>query len=135
MLLVTRRQLRRNRAAIKVSCRLAPKVLVGERALAWIAAYRDGARSELVGLQDDGTLFLNALGNPLKPFHLTCLVRNYVVKSGIGKEGACHLFRHTMATLMLEKGADTRYIQAMLGHASLETTQILPFTNILSTVR
>ena len=97
---------------------------IGERALAWIAVYRDQARPELVGLQDDGTLFLNTLGNPLKPFHLTCLVRQYVVKSGIGKEGACHLFRHTMATLMLENGADTRYIQAMLGHASLETTQI-----------
>ena len=97
---------------------------IGERALAWIAAYRDQARPELVGLQDDGTLFLNSLGNPLKPFHLTCLAGQYVKRSGIGKEGACHLFRHTMATLMLENGADTRYIQAMLGHASLETTQI-----------
>jgi integrase/recombinase XerD len=97
---------------------------IGERALAWIAAYRDRARPELVGLQDDGTLFLNSLGNPLKPFHLTILAGQYVKKSGIGKEGCCHLFRHTMATLMLENGADTRYIQAMLGHASLETTQI-----------
>jgi len=97
---------------------------IGERALCWIAAYRDGARPELVDLQDDGTLFLNAVGNPMKPTHLTTLVKAYVKKSGIGKEGACHLFRHTMATLMLENGADTRYIQAMLGHASLETTQI-----------
>lgn len=97
---------------------------IGERALAWIAAYRDWGRPELVGLQDDGTLFLNALGNPLKPYHLTILVKNHVTKSGIGKAGACHMFRHTMATLMLENGADTRYIQAMLGHASLETTQI-----------
>ena len=97
---------------------------IGERALAWIAAYRDQARPELVVGPDSGTLFLNALGNPLKPFHLTILAGQYVKKSGIGKEGACHLFRHTMATLMLENGADTRYIQAMLGHASLETTQI-----------
>ena len=42
----------------------------------------------------------------------------------IGKKGSCHMFRHTMATLMLENGADIRYIQAMLCHADLRTTQI-----------
>ena len=51
-------------------------------------------------------------------------MRGYVNAAEIGKSGSCHLFRHTMATLMLENGADIRYIQAMLGHAELSTTQI-----------
>jgi integrase/recombinase XerD len=52
------------------------------------------------------------------------LVRDYVDAAAIGKTGSCHLFRHTMATLMLEGGADVRFIQAMLGHSNLETTQV-----------
>lgn len=55
---------------------------------------------------------------------MTQLVRGYVNASGIGKRGSCHLFRHTMATLMLEGGCDIRYIQAMLGHVKLDTTTI-----------
>ncbi len=43
---------------------------------------------------------------------------------GVGKEGACRIFRHTVATLMLDGGADIRYVQEMLGHSELETTQI-----------
>ncbi|WP_031496145.1 tyrosine-type recombinase/integrase [Bryobacter aggregatus] len=48
----------------------------------------------------------------------------YVKAAQIKKQGSCHMLRHTMATLMLEGGADTRFIQAMLGHADLKTTRI-----------
>lgn len=97
---------------------------IGERALAWIAKYRDDVRPELAAGSDDGTLFLSNLGERFTPNRLTQLVRDHVNAAGIGKTGACHLFRHTMATLMLENGADIRFIQAMLGHADLSTTQI-----------
>jgi len=66
----------------------------------------------------------NRPGEPFSLDYLTEMVLGYVEKSGVGKQGACHLFRHTMATLMLEGGADIRFIQAMLGHADLKTTQI-----------
>jgi integrase/recombinase XerD len=100
-------------------------VPIGDRALAWIAAYRDRARPELLGDNPDiGALFLNNLGNPLRPFHLTMLTKGYINKADIGKEGSCHIFRHSCATILLEGGMDTRHIQEILGHASLESTQI-----------
>ena len=64
------------------------------------------------------------MGEPLSPRRLTQMVKRYVDGAKLGKSGACHLFRHTMATLMLEGGADIRFIQEMLGHVLLSTTQL-----------
>jgi integrase/recombinase XerD len=99
-------------------------VPAGERALAWVRKYLGEVRPKLAAGNDDGTLFLAADGTAFTLDTLTRLAAGYVKASGVPKAGACHLFRHTMATLMLEGGADIRYIQAMLGHAELSTTQI-----------
>ncbi len=99
-------------------------VPIGERALAWMIKYRDEVRPELTMPDDDGTLFLTNFGQAFTRNRMTQLVRDYVNAADIGKTGSCHLFRHTMATLMLENGADIRFIQAMLGHANVSTTQI-----------
>ena len=99
-------------------------VPIGERALSWIDRYVLSVRPQLVVPPDEGSLFLAYHGRPFNADYLGHEVRKYVIASGVEKEGACHLFRHTMATLMLEGGADIRYVQEMLGHAKLTTTSI-----------
>ena len=105
-------------------------VPIGERAIAWVERYCEDVRPLLVGLFDDNTLFLTHLGEAFTPNRLTQLVRETIQKANIGKSGSCHLFRHACATLMLENGADVRFIQAMLGHAKLETTEIYTHVSI-----
>jgi len=97
---------------------------LGDRAALCVRKYLDEARPQLANEPDDHVVFLSNAGEPFSLDYLTEVVRGYVDAAEIGKRGACHLFRHTMATLMLEGGADVRFIQAMLGHADLKTTQI-----------
>lgn len=99
-------------------------VPIGERAIVWVQKYLDEARPQLVNEPDDGWLFLAYTGQPFSPDLLTRWVADYVDAANIGKHGSCHMFRHSVATLMLERGADIRYVQEMLGHASIETTQL-----------
>jgi integrase/recombinase XerD len=105
-------------------------VPIGERALAWVDKYLGQVRPQLVVDPDDGVVFLTSEGEPFDKNHLSALVRMYVEKAETGKGGACHLLRHTMATLMLEGGADIRFIQQMLGHAKLTTTQIYTHVSV-----
>lgn len=98
-------------------------VPIGERALAWVAKYEREARPRLLGAATEPRLFLNQYGQPLTSHSLTWRVRLYFDQVGVRKRGACHLFRHTMATAMLDNGADIRHVQEMLGHRQLTTTQ------------
>jgi len=98
-------------------------VPVGERALAWIEKYERDARPVLMTDPIEKHLFLNQYGQPLSPDGLSWRVRDYFKLAGIAKRGACHLFRHTMATAMLDNGADIRHVQEMLGHGQITSTQ------------
>lgn len=105
-------------------------VPIGERALTWMRRYLCDARPYLVSGADNGLLFLSTRGKPLSVEVLTSDVHDYVKAAGVKKPGSCHLFRHTAATLMLENGADLRFIQALLGHASITTTTIYTAVSI-----
>ena len=99
-------------------------VPIGDRAVAWIDKYVREVRPTLCANPNEATLFLTKFGEPFSASSLSILVRDYVDRAELKKTGSCHLFRHTMATLMHEHGADIRHIQAILGHVKLETTQI-----------
>jgi integrase/recombinase XerD len=98
-------------------------VPIGERAMAWLDKYLSDARPEMLAA-DTAALFLTDYGEPMRAHQVSEKVRRYMEFAGVKKVGAAHLLRHACATHMLEGGADIRFIQAMLGHAKLDTTQI-----------
>ena len=98
-------------------------VPIGERALFWVRLYLEIVRPAFVSSRFPDHLFLSSSGTPLCPDWLCRKVRDHLRTAGIDKRGSCHLLRHSVATLMLEGGADIRYVAEMLGHARLETTQ------------
>jgi integrase/recombinase XerD len=103
---------------------------ISNRAIRWVQRYLSEVRPSQVTAPDDGTLFLTRNGVPFNECWLSTTISNHVRNARLGKFGSCHLFRHTMATLMLENGADIRYIQSMLGHADLKSTQIYAHVSV-----
>jgi len=81
-------------------------------------------RPRLIKKRDTDLLFLNNHGNPISRQGVFYLIKNYAKISGIKKKVTPHTFRHTLATHLIENGADLRSVQEMLGHSDISTTQI-----------
>ena len=97
-------------------------VPLGARAAGWLDRYLAEARPRLLGAASEA-LFVTDWGQPVAPEQVATAVRKAKDRAGVQKPGACHLLRHACATHMLDNGADVRFIQALLGHASLATTE------------
>jgi integrase/recombinase XerD len=100
-------------------------VPLGASAAAAVQAYLQSAR----GAHPTETLFLTSRGAPLSRMEFWKLLKAYAARAGIRKNISPHVLRHSFATHLLERGADLRAVQMMLGHAEISTTQI--YTHVI----
>jgi integrase/recombinase XerD len=107
-------------------------VPVGAPALHWIGTYLQSSRPALVKRADPGVLFLNRSGRSLSRQALWDILRKAGRRAGLRASVSPHTLRHCFASHLLERGADLRSVQAMLGHADISTTQI--YTHLSSAV-
>jgi integrase/recombinase XerD len=105
-------------------------VPLGQEAAGWVRNYIRNGRPQLVKKGTSPWLFVNARdGGALSRVGFWKVLKEYGIKAGISRDLSPHVLRHSFATHLLERGADLRMIQAMLGHADLSTTQI--YTHVL----
>ncbi|MBE7414984.1 MAG: site-specific tyrosine recombinase XerD [Deltaproteobacteria bacterium] len=100
-------------------------VPLGDAAMHWLKRYIDEARPSFLGNRRSGALFLTSRGASMTRQNFWTMIKKYAILAGIGR-ARCkpHIIRHSFATHLLERGADLRIVQAMLGHADISTTQI-----------
>ena len=96
----------------------------------WVQRYLSGGRTPLLRRKSSPWLFVNARdGGPLSRIGFWKVLKEYGTRAGITADLSPHVLRHSFATHLLDRGADLRMIQMMLGHADLSTTQI--YTHVL----
>jgi len=99
-------------------------VPIGKNALAIVDEYLKASRPVLQGSGNSPFLFLNRKGKALNRMAVWKLLVDYGNQAGIVKQLSPHMLRHSFATHLLDRGADLRSVQMMLGHADISTTQI-----------
>lgn len=97
---------------------------VGATALKWLQRYCGEVRGKFSSSVQRDEVFLSRLGKPLSRQSVWKMIKFYAGKGGIRKKISPHTLRHCFATHLLERGADLRSVQMMLGHADIATTQI-----------
>ena len=104
---------------------------IGDEAAAWVGRYVRDARAQLMGRRNSPRLFVNARGGGpgLTRVGFWKILKGYARPAGLKASISPHMLRHSFATHLLDRGADLRAIQMMLGHADLSTTQI--YTHVL----
>jgi len=99
-------------------------VPLGRRALDAVRAYLRASRPKLLGEGSSPFLFLNSKGHPVDRITFWKTLRDHGRRAGLRKELKPHMLRHSFATHLLDRGADLRSVQMMLGHSDISTTQI-----------
>ena len=105
-------------------------VPLGHEAADWVRRYIRDGRPGMLRKKTSPWLFVNARdGGPLSRVGFWKVLKEYGIRARISRDLSPHALRHSFATHLLERGADLRMIQLMLGHADLSTTQI--YTHVL----
>jgi len=102
---------------------------LGKKAIASIKRYIEASRGSFLKKKESEFLFLNRSGNKISRQSLWKIIKKYARDARIKKPIKPHTLRHSFATHLLERGADLRSVQEMLGHSNISTTQIYTHIN------